>query len=76
MLGPAGFISMEDGEASRLVQQGVRRQVGQYSLIQMGGRGPIVDQDHLVHEMGLRGFWQYYRKVMKFNEEARANHGG
>ncbi len=76
MIGPAGFISMEDGEASRLVQQGVRRQVGQYSLVQMGGRGPIVDQEHLVHEMGLRGFWQYYRKVMKFNEEAGANHGG
>ena len=67
MIGPAGFISMEDGEASRLVQQGVRTQKGEHSFIEMGGRGPIEDQDHLVQETALRGFWQYYRKTMGFS---------
>ena len=67
MIGPAGYISMEDGEASRLVQQGIRTQKGQHSFIEMGGRGAVTDQDNLAQEVGLRGFWQYYRKVMRFN---------
>lgn len=67
MIGPAGFISMEDGEATRLVQQGVRTQRGESSFIEMGGRGDVADQDHLVTEIAIRGFWQYYRKVMRFN---------
>ena len=32
----------------------------------MGGRGPIEDQDHLVTEVSIRGFWEYYHKVMGF----------
>ena len=40
MIGPAGFISMEDGEATRLVQQSIRTQTGGHSFIEMGGRGP------------------------------------
>ena len=70
MIGPAGFISMEDGEASRLVQQGIRTQKGEHSFIEMGGRGAVTDQDNLAQEVGLRGFWQYYRKVMRFNGAA------
>ncbi len=69
MIGPAGFISMEDGEASRLVQQGVRTQKGTHSFIEMGGRGDVTDQDTLAQEVAIRGFWQYYRKVMGFNAE-------
>ncbi len=67
MIGPAGFISMEDGEAARLVQQGARTQRGDSAFIEMGGRGAVEDQDHLVTEVSIRGFWQYYRKVMRFN---------
>ena len=67
MIGPAGFISMEDGEASRLVQEGIRNHTGEFSFIEMGGRGPIGNQDNLAQEIALRGFWQYYRKVMQFN---------
>ena len=66
MIGPAGFISMEDGEATRLVQQGVRTQKGEHSFIEMGGRGSADDQDTLAQEVAIRGFWQYYRKVMGF----------
>jgi anthranilate 1,2-dioxygenase large subunit len=71
MIGPAGFISMEDGEAARLVQQAVRTQRGQFAFIEMGGRGEVKDQDHLVQEVAIRGFWQYYRKVMQFNGDRR-----
>ena len=67
MIGPAGYISMEDGEAARLVQQAARTQRGKYSFIEMGGRGAVEDQDTLAQEVSLRGFWQYYRKAMGFN---------
>ncbi len=70
MVGPAGFISMEDGEAARLVQQATRTQVGEHSFIEMGGRGPVEDQDTLAQEVAIRGFWQYYREVMGFNGRA------
>ena len=66
MIGPAGFISMEDGEAARLVQQAARTQRRQFAFVEMGGRGEVKDQDHLVQEVAIRGFWQYYRKVMQF----------
>jgi anthranilate 1,2-dioxygenase large subunit len=66
MIGPAGFISMEDGEAARLVQQAGRTQRGECAFVEMGGRGEVQDQDHLVQEVAIRGFWQYYRKVMQF----------
>ena len=74
MIGPAGYISMEDGEAARLVQQGTRTQSGEHSFIEMGGRGPVGDRDTLAQEVAIRGFWQYYRKVMGFNGAA-ANGG-
>ena len=74
MIGPAGFISMEDGEATRLVQQGVRTQRGDSAFLEMGGRGAVEDQDHLVSEVAIRGFWQYYRKVMGFNGRGERNH--
>ena len=70
MVGPAGYISMEDGEAARLVQQATRTQVGEHSFIEMGGRGPVEDQDTLAQEVAIRGFWQYYREVMGFNSRA------
>ena len=66
MIGPAGFISMEDGEAARLIHEAVRTQRGRHSVIEMGGRGAVEDQDNLAQEVSLRGFWQYYRKTMGF----------
>jgi anthranilate 1,2-dioxygenase large subunit len=66
MIGPAGYISMEDGEAARLVQDAARTQRGSHSVIEMGGRGAVKDQDTLAQEVSLRGFWQYYRKTMGF----------
>ena len=70
MIGPAGFISMEDGEAARLVQQAARTQRRQFAFVEMGGRGEVKDQDHLVQEVAIRGFWRYYRKVMQFRGDS------
>jgi anthranilate 1,2-dioxygenase large subunit len=55
--GPAGFVSMEDGEAVELVHRAIRREADTHSVVEYGGRGPIVDQDNLVTEVPMRGFW-------------------
>jgi anthranilate 1,2-dioxygenase large subunit len=64
-IGPAGYISLEDGEALRLVQEGVRhRKPGGHEVLEMGGVGPIQDTDYLSQEISIRGFWTYYHRVM------------
>jgi anthranilate 1,2-dioxygenase large subunit len=67
MIGPAGFISMEDGEATRLVQEGARRyEAERASLLAMGGLGPIATPEHLVTEVPIRGMWREYCRLMGF----------
>ena len=73
LVGPAGYISMEDGEAIRLVQQSVTGEAKDAtSFIEMGGRGPIVSADHVVTEVCTRGLWQQYARTMGFAPEASA----
>lgn len=67
-IGPAGYISLEDGEAGRLVQNAIR--IGdrdRSSVIEMGGRGKIEDTDYLATEVAIRGFWKHYHKMMGFD---------
>jgi len=64
-VGPAGYISLEDGEAGRLVQRGVgSRPDGSSSVVEMGGRGDIDDIDSLATEVAVRAFWKKYAQVM------------
>ncbi len=66
-VGPAGLISMEDGHAAEIVQQAIVRDKDASSFIGFGGEG-ISDQENLLTETAIRGFWQYYRDVMGFAE--------
>lgn len=66
LIGPAGFISMEDGEALRLVQDGVRARRSEHSVLEMGGLGALHDTDYLSQEISIRGFWKHYHQLMKF----------
>ena len=63
-VGPAGITSMEDGEAGRLVQLGIRGAADEHSVIEMGGRGPVEDQDTVLTEVAVRGFWLHYCQLM------------
>jgi len=64
-IGPAGYISLEDGEALRLVQEGIRtRRPGQHEMLEMGGVGEIRDTDYLSQEISIRGFWSFYHRIM------------
>ncbi len=64
-VGPAGYISMEDGYAAELVQQSILRDQDACSFLELGGTG--VDSDeNLVSESAVRGFWHYYHTIMGF----------
>jgi anthranilate 1,2-dioxygenase large subunit len=69
MVGPAGLISMEDGEAIEIVYRAIcgDRQANQ--VIQMGGTGPITDLRHRVTDMPVRGFWAYWAQIMGVEPE-------
>ena len=65
-IGPSGYISMEDGEALRLEQDGLKMRAGDHSVLEMGGIGDIADTDYLSQEISIRGFWSHYHKLMGF----------
>jgi anthranilate 1,2-dioxygenase large subunit len=71
LVGPAGYISMEDTEATELVQQGVARDAGLSSVIDMARDAP--DQsDTLITETLIRSFWTGYQSLMAFDDAAPA----
>jgi anthranilate 1,2-dioxygenase large subunit/terephthalate 1,2-dioxygenase oxygenase component alpha subunit len=63
LIGPAGYISMEDGAAPGFVQRGVNTAADVLSVVEMGGRG-IGSEDNRVSEASVRGFWTFYRAQM------------
>ncbi len=63
LIGPAGLISMEDGEAVEIVHRSIVRDQDQTSYIAMGGT-EAKDAQHLVTEGSIIGFWEYYRDQM------------
>lgn len=69
LVGPAGFVSMEDGEAIELVQRASGPDGDKTTLIEMGGGGPITDRDYRVTDVPLRGFWSYYAELLGIEPE-------
>ncbi len=67
MVGPAGYVSLEDGESGVLIQRAVQRQGEFHSVVEMGGTGPVENQTNLVTEVPIRGFWRHYCEMMGFN---------
>jgi phenylpropionate dioxygenase-like ring-hydroxylating dioxygenase large terminal subunit len=63
LVGPSGYISLEDGAATGFVQRGVRGAPSHASVVEMGGRG-VASSESRVTETSVRGLWQQYRKHM------------
>ena len=63
LVGPAGYISMEDGAATGFVQRGVQAAAGHAAVVEMGGRGVASDASRIT-ETTVRGFWQAWRGHM------------
>lgn len=63
LIGPAGFISMEDGCVGGFVQRGVKGVPERAAVLEMGGH-EAVSSESRVSEASIRGFWKQYRSTM------------
>ena len=63
LMGPSGFLGLEDNEAMTFVQQGMRRSSGDASYIGLGGTEEGTT-DHLITEAAIRSMYRHYREVM------------
>ena len=71
LVGPAGFISMEDGCVGGFVQRGVAGAPDQRAVIEMGG--DMADSsESRVTEASIRGFWKAWRTHMGIANPAQA----
>jgi phenylpropionate dioxygenase-like ring-hydroxylating dioxygenase large terminal subunit len=63
LVGPAGYISMEDGCIGGFVQRAVGTASAESAVVQMGG-DTAESQPTRLTEAAVRGFWQTYRAHM------------
>ena len=64
LVGPAGLVSMEDGEAIELAHRASKPDQDRATVIELGGGGIISDRDYRVTDVPLRGFWSYYAELL------------
>lgn len=63
LMGPAGFLGLEDNEAIKFLQEGVRRSPTERGVLKLGGEHSGTTRS-LIDESAIRGMYGYYRKVM------------
>ena len=63
LVGPAGYISMEDGAVGGFVQRAVHGTEEDSATVMMGGYD-AVSQPFRTTEASVRGFWKRYRSLM------------
>ncbi|HUZ31686.1 MAG TPA: Rieske 2Fe-2S domain-containing protein [Xanthobacteraceae bacterium] len=64
LVGPAGFVSMEDGEAIEIVQRATKPAPNDAQVLELGGKGAIQDCDFRINDVPVRGFWSYYAELL------------
>ena len=65
LVGPAGYVSMEDGCVGGFVQRGIEGAEHACSVIEMGG-DTAESSESRVTEASIRGFWKAYRHAMNY----------
>lgn len=63
LVGPAGFISMEDGAVGGFVQRGIAGAAGAEAVVEMGG-DTADSAEGRATEASVRGFWKAYDSLM------------
>jgi len=63
LMGPSGFVSIDDGEVMELSHEGISPWPEATGVLEMGGYD-VADTDHMVTEAAIRAFYGYYRRVM------------
>ena len=63
LVGPAGYVSMEDGAVGNFIQRAIHGSEDECSVLEMGGFGHVSEANRTT-EASVRGFWHAYRPLM------------
>ncbi|MFM9882124.1 MAG: aromatic ring-hydroxylating oxygenase subunit alpha [Burkholderiales bacterium] len=64
MIGPSGFISLEDGMVGSYIQRAIVADRDKSALLEMGGDSIETIRNSRASECGVRGFYTAYRELM------------
>jgi apoptosis-inducing factor 3 len=64
LMGPAGFLGLEDNEAIKFVQDGMRRVPGGTHLVKLDPQTPAGTADTLISEAAIRAMYKHWREAM------------
>ncbi len=64
IFGPAGFLGIEDNEALKFLQDGLKKSMPRDGLALLGDDDE--PRDTIITERAIRGMYRYYRDVMEF----------
>lgn len=64
LMGPAGFLGLEDNEAIKFVQDGMRNVPGREHLVELDPATPHGTSSTLISEAAIRGMYRHWRMVM------------
>ena len=64
IFGPAGFLGIEDNEALKVLQDGLKKSMPRGGLALLGDDDEEIDT--IITERAIRGMYRYYRDVMEF----------
>jgi anthranilate 1,2-dioxygenase large subunit len=65
LVGPAGYVSMEDGAVGNFIQRAIPGAEEECSVLEMGGFGHASEANRTT-EASVRSFWHAYRPLMGF----------
>jgi anthranilate 1,2-dioxygenase large subunit len=65
LMGPSGFLGLEDNEAMKFVQEGVRRSSTDSNVLKLDADN-VGTSNSLISESAIRAMYRYYREVMGF----------
>jgi phenylpropionate dioxygenase-like ring-hydroxylating dioxygenase large terminal subunit len=65
LVGPAGYVSMEDGAVGNFIQRAIHGSEEDCSVLEMGGSGRVSEPNRTT-EASVRSFWHAYRPLMGF----------
>jgi anthranilate 1,2-dioxygenase large subunit len=64
LMGPAGFLGLEDNEAIKFVQDGMRRVPDGSHLVKLDPQTPTGTADTLISESAIRAMYKHWREAM------------
>ena len=66
LMGPSGFLGLEDNEAIKFLQEGVRRSTIDEGVLALGGNSEGTTES-LASEAAIRAMYRHYREVMELS---------